>query len=126
MATMPSHSLRHLSITRPWLRTIRSSLTTMASLAEDSTQAQTQQPSKPNNAYFPKRGQILELVCESLGFKGKGVCKVEDSGFIVMCDRALPGERFIGRVTRKKGNYAEVLLLLFGTLQNHKITYWLW
>ncbi|KAI3956984.1 hypothetical protein MKX01_001018 [Papaver californicum] len=25
-----------------------------------------------------------------------------------MCDRALPGERFIGRVTRKKGNYAEV------------------
>uniref|UniRef100_A0A2N9GWK5 TRAM domain-containing protein n=1 Tax=Fagus sylvatica TaxID=28930 RepID=A0A2N9GWK5_FAGSY len=111
MATMPSHSLRHLSITRPWLRTIRSSLTTMASLAEDSTQAQTQQPSKPNNAYFPKRGQILELVCESLGFKGKGVCKVEDSGFIVMCDRALPGERFIGRVTRKKGNYAEVTKL---------------
>ncbi|GMY34498.1 putative rna methyltransferase [Fagus crenata] len=111
MATMPSHSLRHLSITRPWLRTIRSSLTTVASLAEDSTQAQTQQPSKPNNAYFPKRGQILELVCESLGFKGKGVCKVEDSGFIVMCDRALPGERFIGRVTRKKGNYAEVTKL---------------
>lgn len=92
----------------------------MASLAEDSTQAQTQQPSKPNNAYFPKRGQILELVCESLGFKGKGVCKVEDSGFIVMCDRALPGERFIGRVTRKKGNYAEVLLLLFGTLEHRK------
>lgn len=24
-----------------------------------------------------------------------------------MCDRALPGERFIGRITRKKGNYAE-------------------
>lgn len=39
------------------------------------------------------------------------MCKVEDSGFIVMCDRALPGERFIGRVTRKKGNYAEVTKL---------------
>ncbi|KAA8540316.1 hypothetical protein F0562_024121 [Nyssa sinensis] len=25
-----------------------------------------------------------------------------------MCDRALPGERFLGRVTRKKDNYAEV------------------
>lgn len=25
-----------------------------------------------------------------------------------MCDRALPGERFVGRVTRRKDNYAEV------------------
>lgn len=63
--------------------------------------------SKPS-PYFPKRGQTLELVCESLAFKGKGLCKVAETGFVVMCDRALPGERFIGRVTRKKGNYAEV------------------
>lgn len=63
---------------------------------------------KPNKSYYPKRGQTLELVCESLAFKGKGVCKVADSGFVLMCDRALPGERFIGRVTRKKDNYAEV------------------
>lgn len=59
-------------------------------------------------SYFPKRGQTLELVCESLAFKGKGVCKVADTGFVVMSDRVLPGERFIGRVTRKKDNYAEV------------------
>ncbi|KAK6914793.1 (Uracil-5)-methyltransferase family [Dillenia turbinata] len=63
--------------------------------------------SKPKS-YFPKKGQTVELVCESLAFKGKGVCKVSDTGFVVMCDRALPGERFLGRVTRKKGNYAEV------------------
>lgn len=63
---------------------------------------------KSNKSYYPKRGQTLELVCESLAFKGKGVCKVADSGFVLMCDRALPGERFIGRVTRKKDNYAEV------------------
>lgn len=50
----------------------------------------------------------MELVCESLAFKGKGVCKVADTGFVVLCDRALPGERFIGRVTRRKGSYAEV------------------
>lgn len=50
----------------------------------------------------------MELVCESLAFKGKGVCKVVGTGFVVMCDRALPGERFIGRVTRRKGSYAEV------------------
>nr|XP_023911652.1 uncharacterized protein LOC112023264 [Quercus suber] len=118
MATMPSHGLRlrHLTTTtttttttRPFLRTLRSSLSSQASLPEDSAQVQVQQqPSKPNKSYFPKRGQTLELVCESLGFKGKGLCKVADTGFVVMCDRALPGERFIGRVTRKKDNYAEV------------------
>ena len=64
-------------------------------------------------SFFPKKGQTLELVCESLAFKGKGVCKVADTGFVVMCDRALPGERFIGRVSRKKGNYAEVSVFLF-------------
>lgn len=31
-----------------------------------------------------------------------------DSGFVLLCDNALPGERFIGRVSRKKGSYAEV------------------
>ncbi|KAF3669667.1 putative 11S globulin subunit beta-like [Capsicum annuum] len=63
---------------------------------------------RSSKSYYPKRGQTLELVCESLAFKGKGVCKVADTGFVLMCDRALPGERFIGRVTRKKDNYAEV------------------
>lgn len=63
------------------------------------------------NSYFPKRGQTLELVCESLAYKGKGLCKVTETGFVVMCDRALPGERFIARVTRKKGNYAEATKL---------------
>ncbi|CAG7862564.1 unnamed protein product [Brassica rapa] len=50
----------------------------------------------------------MKLVCESLGFKGKGICKVHGTGFVVMCDRALPGERFLGCVTRRKGRYAEV------------------
>ncbi|GAB2293434.1 hypothetical protein Dimus_027633 [Dionaea muscipula] len=63
---------------------------------------------KSRSSPFPKRGQTLELVCESLGFKGKGICKVADTGFVVMCDHALPGERFLGRVTRRKGSYAEV------------------
>lgn len=63
---------------------------------------------KEKNKFFPKRGQTLELVCDSIAFKGKGVCKVADTGFVVMCDRAFPGERFLGRVTHKKDNYAEV------------------
>ncbi|KAJ3702316.1 hypothetical protein LUZ61_006021 [Rhynchospora tenuis] len=63
---------------------------------------------KSSSSFFPKKNQTLELVCESLGFKGKGICKAADTGFVLMCDRALPGERFIGRVTRKKSSYAEV------------------
>ncbi|KAI3802723.1 hypothetical protein L1987_30864 [Smallanthus sonchifolius] len=63
---------------------------------------------KKAKPFFPKRGETLELVCETLAFKGKGLCKVEDTGYVVMCDRALPGERFVGRVTRKKNNYSEV------------------
>ena len=66
---------------------------------------------KDTAAYYPKRGQILELVCESLAYKGKGLCKVAGTGFVVMCDRVLPGEKFVGRVTRKKDNDAEVCCL---------------
>ncbi|KAJ6700931.1 TRNA (URACIL(54)-C(5))-METHYLTRANSFERASE [Salix koriyanagi] len=72
------------------------------------TNNNTTSKSSSSTSYFPKRGQTVELVCESLAFKGKGVCKVAETGFVVMCDRALPGERFIGRVTRRKGSYAEV------------------
>ncbi|EOY27009.1 RNA methyltransferase family protein isoform 1 [Theobroma cacao] len=114
MATIPSHALRHLTVTRPWLRKIRCT----ASLAFCSPDnyingnADTKTTNNSNSqAFFPKKNQVLELECESLAFKGKGVCKVADSGFVLLCDRALPGERFIGRVTRKKGSYAEVTKL---------------
>lgn len=115
MATMPSHGLRHVTTMRPWLRSFRSS-TLVAALSspstEDSEQAESNDNPKPKpNSYFPKRGQTLELVCESLAFKGKGLCRVSETGFVVMCDRALPGERFIGRVTRRKGTYAEVRVM---------------
>ncbi|XVF26897.1 hypothetical protein REPUB_Repub14bG0059900 [Reevesia pubescens] len=81
----------------------------------NSDNADTKNIKKTNNknseAFFPKKNQVLELECESLAFKGKGVCKVADSGFVLLCNNALPGERFIGRVTRKKGSYAEVTKL---------------
>lgn len=119
MATLPSHGLRSLTTARPWLLNRRPSSTfaslSSSSMAEDSAEApqpSASKPSKSNKSYFPKRGQTLELLCESLAFKGKGLCKVADTGFVVMCDRALPGERFIGRVTRKKENYAEVFFRL--------------
>lgn len=128
LRSIPSNSWLHKFRARTAAASIRlHSFTTLASLspAEDTEDIQLNVipkedaretvPSTSNNnnyksnkSYFPKRGQTLELVCESLAFKGKGVCKVDDTGFVLMCDRALPGERFIGRVTRKKDNYAEV------------------
>ncbi|XVF74459.1 hypothetical protein PTKIN_Ptkin13bG0111900 [Pterospermum kingtungense] len=121
MATIPSHAFRHLIVTRPWLRRIRCT-SSLAFSCQDTTQthhenynnddADTNKAKKSNSqAFFPKKNQVLELECESLAFKGKGVCKVADSGFVLLCDNALPGERFIGRVSRKKGSYAEVTKL---------------
>lgn len=129
LRSLPSNQWLHKLRTRTATASVRShSFTTLASLSpvEDTEDIQLNVnskemvqetvPSTSNNnnndkskkPYFPKRGQTLELVCESLAFKGKGVCKVADTGFVLMCDRALPGERFIGRVTRKRENYAEV------------------
>ncbi|XP_011010230.1 PREDICTED: zinc finger CCCH domain-containing protein 24 isoform X4 [Populus euphratica] len=126
VATMPA--LKHLiriTFTPPFPRKLQK-FHSLASLSPNFAQEDPQQQrleqeqhnqltnnnktsrSSSSASYFPKRGQTLELVCESLAFKGKGVCKVAETGFVVMCDRALPGERFIGRVTRRKGSYAEM------------------
>lgn len=58
--------------------------------------------------FFPKKGQDLELVCESLAYKGLGVCKVVETGFVVFCERALPGERLVARIIKKRKGFAEV------------------
>ncbi|KAL3840840.1 hypothetical protein ACJIZ3_025431 [Penstemon smallii] len=117
MAATPASRVRLLHPC-PWLRNFCRTTRQLSTLAaasspidnsEESTTTVTSTNKNRNTAsYYPKRGQTLELVCESLAFKGKGVCKVADTGFVLMCDRALPGEKFIGRVTRKKDNYAEV------------------
>ncbi|CAL9206073.1 unnamed protein product [Musa hybrid cultivar] len=123
VAAFPSCGARRLNA-RPWLHAVRASASSPSPSASpllpppeidalaapprsDSAGAVAPTP----RSFFPKRGQTLELVCESLAFKGKGVCKVADTAFVVMCDRALPGERFLGRVTRKKGSYAEATKL---------------
>lgn len=117
MASLPQCGARRISA-RPlgWSIPIRCAFSSHSNLAVDidadcatttgadsSSSVQSKNPS-----FFPKKGQTLELVCESLGFKGKGICKAADTGFVLMCDRALPGERFLGRVSRKKSSYAEV------------------
>ncbi|XP_068652361.1 uncharacterized protein [Aristolochia californica] len=104
MAAIPGCSFRRFNA-RPWFRKFHCNANGASSPSSSSTSTESVQ-NPPS--FFPKKNQTLELVCESLAFKGKGICKVADTGFVVMCDRALPGERFIGRVTRKKGSYAEV------------------
>ncbi|KAM7255551.1 hypothetical protein ACFE04_008449 [Oxalis oulophora] len=124
MATtiIPTQTLKHLpTATLPWLishhhrrrRRRRCFSVTSACLTQQQPQSVSDNEinlEKPTS-YYPKKNQTLELECESLAFKGKGVCRVALTGFVVMCDRALPGEKFIGRVTRKKGSYAEVAKL---------------
>ncbi|KAJ8755977.1 hypothetical protein K2173_024522 [Erythroxylum novogranatense] len=126
MATVPTYYVKHIITTNPKLYFLHrvEKFQSLACLLHNQEQqskptqldnvnksSENNRDAKVTSSFFPKRGQNLELVCESLAFKGKGVCKVEDSGFILMCDRALPGERFIGRVTRRKGSYAEVTKL---------------
>lgn len=110
MVTLPAYGVRRVNSGRPWLQNFRraSIFSSAIPAIQDSDESQCDRPKPKTQSYFPKRGQTLELVCESLAFKGKGLCKVAETGFVVLCDRALPGERFLGRVSRKKGNYAEV------------------
>ncbi|WOK93866.1 hypothetical protein Cni_G02567 [Canna indica] len=121
-AGFPSCGARRLNA-RPWLHAVRASSSVpepspslpsppeTGALVDTPSSGAAATPASPPRSFFPKRGQTLELVCESLAFKAKGVCKVADTGFVVMCDRALPGERFLGRVSRKKDSYAEVTKL---------------
>jgi predicted RNA-binding protein with TRAM domain len=69
-----------------------------------------EQPRSPpqSRSFFPKKGQDLELECESLAYKGLGVCKVVETGFVVFCERALPGERLVARIVKKRNGFAEV------------------
>ena len=53
----------------------------------------------------PKSGDVLTLECTSLAFGGRGVCKLP-GGFVVFCDRAVPGETLEARVTSLKGGGA--------------------
>ena len=40
--------------------------------------------------------------------QGMGVCKVPETGYVILCERALPGERLIGRIFKNHRAYSEV------------------
>ncbi|CAM6046439.1 unnamed protein product [Sphagnum compactum] len=83
------------------------------------------QPPRPppqSRSFFPKKGQDLELECESLAYKGLGVCKVVETGFVVFCERALPGERLVARIVKKRKGFAEAYKLKTLSVHNNAVT----
>jgi 23S rRNA (uracil1939-C5)-methyltransferase len=52
-----------------------------------------------------KKGTEIELEVETLTFGGKGLARVD--GFVVFIERALPGQRVLARITRKKPSHAQ-------------------
>ena len=52
-----------------------------------------------------ERGQILELEIEDLAFGGRSLARVD--GFVVFVENALPGDRVLATVYRRKRQYAE-------------------
>ena len=56
-----------------------------------------------------RKGQDLELEITGIAFGGKGLAKVD--GFAVFVAQAIPGDRVLVRITRKKKQYAEARVL---------------
>ncbi|MFH1154237.1 MAG: 23S rRNA (uracil(1939)-C(5))-methyltransferase RlmD [Pseudomonadota bacterium] len=56
-----------------------------------------------------QKGKDIELTISGLAFGGKGFAKPE--GYPVFVDRALPGDRVLVRVTKKKKSYAEARIV---------------
>ena len=57
-------------------------------------------------------GDEVEVECTALAFGGRGVCRLAD-GFVVLCERATPGETVVAKVTsvKKGGRFAEATKL---------------
>src|SRR5258705_13961485 len=52
-----------------------------------------------------RRGQVLELEIEDLAFGGRALTRV--NGLVVFVENALPGDRVVATVYRRKRHYAE-------------------
>jgi 23S rRNA (uracil1939-C5)-methyltransferase len=56
-----------------------------------------------------KKGQELELEIAQVAFGGRGIARVD--GMAVFVDQAVPGDRVLARIIRKKKSYAEARVL---------------
>lgn len=53
-----------------------------------------------------KKGNVVTLKISAMSSEGKGISK-DESGFVVFCENALPGDTIRAEIRRKKSNYAE-------------------
>jgi len=56
-----------------------------------------------------KKGDTLELTIEKTAYGGQGVARLE--GFVVFVRNAVPGDRILARIYRKKKSYGEAALV---------------
>jgi 23S rRNA (uracil1939-C5)-methyltransferase len=56
-----------------------------------------------------KKGQVLELEITQIAFGGKGLARVD--GMAVFVDQAIPGDRVMARITKKKKSYAQARVM---------------
>jgi len=57
-----------------------------------------------------KKGDEIEVDITDLSSEGKGISKLED-GFVIFSENALPGDKALIRIRRKKSSYAEAKLI---------------
>jgi 23S rRNA (uracil1939-C5)-methyltransferase len=67
-----------------------------------------------------EKGSSIEIEVEKLAFGGKGLARVD--GFVVFCDRALPGQRVRAEVTKMHKGFAEARLVEVLTPSPHQVT----
>ncbi|MBW2066392.1 MAG: 23S rRNA (uracil(1939)-C(5))-methyltransferase RlmD [Deltaproteobacteria bacterium] len=53
----------------------------------------------------PKKGDLVELRVEKVAFGGQGVSRVD--GYVIFVSGGIPGDRVLGRIIKKKRDYAE-------------------
>ncbi len=66
-----------------------------------------------------KKGQTLELYVDRIAFGGKGLCRVD--GMAVFVDQAVPGDRVMARIVKKKKSYAEARVLELIEPSSHRV-----
>lgn len=66
-----------------------------------------------------EKGSLIEIEVAKLAFGGKGLARVD--GFVVFCDRALPGQTVRAEVTKVQKGFAEARLVEVLTPSPHQV-----
>ena len=66
-----------------------------------------------------KKGQLIELDITGIAFGGRGLARV--NGMAVFVDQAVPGDRVLARIVKKKRNYAEARVMELKTPSEDRI-----